>query len=56
MKIDLGDVKAALRTAGALLVGNSFVVPILAKTNDHVVWILLIAGAMLIFAMSFKRS
>jgi hypothetical protein len=56
MKLDLSDVKAALRTAGALLVGNSFVVPILARTNDYVVWSLLIAGSVLILIMSLKKD
>lgn len=56
MKIEWGDVQAALRTAGALLLGNSFVVPLILKSQEKVVWNLLIVGFVLILSASAKRK
>jgi hypothetical protein len=54
MKIEWSDVRTALRTAGALIVGNSFVAPVILKSQGHVEWALLLGGFVLILIMSAK--
>ena len=56
MKIDIGDLKTGFRTAGALLAGNSIIVPILTKSNEPVMLSLFVAGFVLILITSIKRS
>lgn len=56
MKIDLGELKTGFRTAGALLAGNSIIVPILTRSKEPVIWPLLVVGFVVILVTSLKRS
>jgi hypothetical protein len=53
-KIVIKDLKTGLRTTGALLLGNSLVVPVLTEGKNHYWWILLIVGGILTVSSSFK--
>lgn len=48
MKIDKEAVKAAGRTAGALIIGNSVVIPVLSKFENPYWWVLVLAGSVII--------
>jgi hypothetical protein len=48
------DLLSGFRTAGALMVGNSFVVPVIIKSNEFVSWFLLIFGFLVLLATSSR--
>ena len=56
MKIKFNGVEllAGLRKSGALMVGNSLVVPVIIKSNEFVSWFLLIVGFLLLLATSSR--
>ena len=57
MKLDRFDIPAilnGLRTAAALMIGNSVVVPILTNGKAPLWWVLPIAGVTLMLAVSIK--
>lgn len=54
IKFNGEDLLAGLRTSGALMVGNSLVVPVIIKSNEFVSWFLLIVGFLLLLATSSR--
>lgn len=57
MKLDRFDIPAilnGLRTAAALMIGNSVVVPILTNGKAPLWWVLPIAGVTLMLAVNIK--
>ena len=53
-KFNINDVKACLRTAGSLMLGNSLVVPILTNGTATYWWILVLGGIILMTVTSLK--
>lgn len=53
-RIDVPLVLSGLRTAGALLIGNTFVVPVLTDGKSRWWWVLLIAGIVILIWSSLK--
>lgn len=56
LTLDRNDVKGALRTAGALLLGNSIIVPVITGGKNPHWWILFVIGFILIVIGSTKKE
>ncbi|MDI9333729.1 MAG: hypothetical protein QM533_05075 [Cytophagales bacterium] len=52
MKIEIGytDIKGAFRTAGALMVGNSIVLPLLTDADPSWWWLVFVLGCGIILS------
>lgn len=56
MKIDINSIITVLRTASALMIGNSLVVPILTGGSARYWWALLVVGFTLMIGLSIERK
>jgi hypothetical protein len=54
IKVNINDIKAGVRTAGALMLGNSLVAPVITNGATSYWWVLLFSGIMCIVLTSLQ--